>query len=154
MNMEVEVQTNILINPFQNQNINNSNNNMLSNDNLVDNNKKFIINEIKKFKKKSQEQIKQEFDDEYEIKERELNTILSKKFDNLKFHPSIKPEMRMILINWLMEISNQLDFKRCTFHLSVTIIDVYLSKSENLNSLNLQLLGVCALFISAKNEVI
>lgn len=149
--MEVEVQTEIIQEPhfYSIQ----SNNLIGGNDDYENHNNKFKINEIKKFKKRFHEQLKQEFDDEIEIKEREISTILNKRLNYLFSHPTIHPKMRMILLDWLMEISNQLDFKRCTFHLSVTLIDVFLSKWENLPSKNLQLLGVCALFISAKFEV-
>jgi len=151
--MEVEIQRQTIKEQhYYNSDIE-SNNHIGKNDDYENIKKKFKIYEIIKLKKKSKEQLKQEFDDEIEIKEREISSILNKRLNYLQSHPTIHPRMRMILLDWLMEISNQLDFKRCTFHLGVTIIDVFLSKSENLPSKNLQLLGVCALLISAKFEV-
>jgi hypothetical protein len=150
--MEVENQNKIYKPNFDN---NKDSEKILQNKNshIQDYNSKIELNQKIKFKKKTKEQLNQEFDDGVEMKERELNTILNKRVNYLQMHPTIHPKMRTVLLDWLMEISNQLDFKRCTFHLTVTIIDVFLSKSENLPSKNLQLLGVCALFLSAKFEV-
>jgi hypothetical protein len=150
--MEVEIVTKV-IHESHFYNLEETNKLIENNDDYENINEKFKINVIKKFKKKSQEQLKQEFDEEIEIKEKEINTILNKRVNYLQSHPTIHPKMRMILLDWIMEISNQMDFKRATFHLGVTMVDVFLSKSENLPSKNFQLLGVSALFISAKFEV-
>jgi G1/S-specific cyclin-E1 len=61
--------------------------------------------------------------------------------------------MRTTLLNWLMETCNDLLLKRETFHLSVSIIDKYLS-SVKISRKTFQLLGVSALFIASKIEEI
>jgi hypothetical protein len=65
----------------------------------------------------------------------------------------ISPQMRTILLNWILEVSAQLGFKRETYHLTVFLIDNFLQKSENLETKHFQLLGVVCLMIAAKFEV-
>lgn len=62
--------------------------------------------------------------------------------------------MRAILIDWLMELCAQFEFKRSTFHLSINILDQYLTKTSDLPTDKFQLIGVTSLIISAKMEVI
>jgi hypothetical protein len=61
--------------------------------------------------------------------------------------------MRAILIDWLMELCAQFEFKRSTFHLSINILDQYLTKTSDLPTDKFQLIGVTSLIISAKMEV-
>ena len=62
---------------------------------------------------------------------------------------------RLILLDWMMEVSSQFGFKRQTYYLSLIILDIYFStiKYEIVTS-ELQLIGVCCLFISSKKEEI
>lgn len=113
----------------------------------------FLVIKKKKFIKKTEEQLNQEYNENINFESKSFNTTFKKKFNYWTFNPLISPAMRMILIDWLMEISSQLNFKRSTFHLTVTIIDVYLSNNQNCHKDLFQLLGVTALFISAKYEV-
>jgi hypothetical protein len=71
----------------------------------------------------------------------------------LKRHSSIQPQMRANLLDWLLEIGVAYDFHRETFHLCVEYIDRYLTRSkQQLRIDRLQLLGLCALYLSAKAE--
>jgi hypothetical protein len=65
----------------------------------------------------------------------------------------IDVKMRIILLDWVMEVCGQLSFKRSTYHTAVVLIDVYLSKKENLPTNLLQLTGATCLILAAKNEV-
>ncbi len=65
----------------------------------------------------------------------------------------INAQMRTILLNWIMEVSAQLGFKRETYHLTVFLIDMFLQNYENLQTNEFQLLGVTCLMISSKFEV-
>jgi hypothetical protein len=67
--------------------------------------------------------------------------------------PYIEPSMRIILVDWIMEVCYQFRFKRNTFHMSVMLIDVYMSSTCNLPTNLLQLIGVTCLCIASKNEV-
>ena len=65
----------------------------------------------------------------------------------------INPQMRTILLNWILEVTSQLGFKRETYHLTVFLIDSFLQNYENLQTSDFQLLGVTCLMISSKFEV-
>lgn len=65
----------------------------------------------------------------------------------------INAQMRTILLNWIMEVSAQLGFKRETYHLTVFLIDMFLHNYENLQTNEFQLLGVTCLMIASKFEV-
>ena len=61
--------------------------------------------------------------------------------------------MRIILIDWLLEVNDKLKFKEETFYSAIYIIDAYLSK-KFIQRKKFQLLGVTALYISTKlNEI-
>jgi len=60
--------------------------------------------------------------------------------------------MRLILLDWLMEVSTEFQFKRECFYYSVNYIDRYLSKVRNVSKDNLQLVGITALRLAAKIE--
>ena len=67
--------------------------------------------------------------------------------------PYIEPSMRTILMDWIMEVCSQFRFKRNTFHSAIMLIDIYLSKTCNVPTHLLQLIGVTCLCIASKNEV-
>lgn len=71
----------------------------------------------------------------------------------LRKHPGIEPQMRAILLDWIMEIANAYHLHRQTFHLAVEYIDRFMSCTEKLKVDRLQLIGITALFIAAKVEV-
>jgi hypothetical protein len=77
---------------------------------------------------------------------------------NLKIKPrrgyiekqeDINPIMRGILINWIMEVLFQLNFKEETLFQTIWIIDTYLTLTQ-INRMKLQLVGIAALLISCK----
>lgn len=67
---------------------------------------------------------------------------------------NINSLMRAILMDWLMEVASQFGFKRITFHLTVTLIDNFLSIEVDIPTNKFQLVGVTALIIAAKSEVL
>ena len=69
---------------------------------------------------------------------------------NQKF---ISIDMRCILVNWLIEVHFQLQYKDSTLFLCISLIDRYLSYNT-VERVNYQLLGIAALFISCKQEEI
>jgi cyclin B len=65
----------------------------------------------------------------------------------------VTSKMRMILIDWLLEV--HLKYRLCpeTLHLTVNLIDRYLSRKQ-ITRKRLQLVGVAAMFIASKFEEI
>ena len=59
--------------------------------------------------------------------------------------------MRLILIDWMMEVCQEFTLKRETFHAAVYYVDLYLSKIVCTID-NLQLLGAASLLIASKLE--
>jgi len=72
-------------------------------------------------------------------------------FDYMSRQPSLTPRMRMVLIDWMVEV--QLKFRMTTesLYLSVNIVDKYL-QVKPITRERLQLLGVTALHIASKFE--
>ena len=60
---------------------------------------------------------------------------------------------RIILINWMIEVSEDLELKRDTSYTAIYFVDTFLSRNSNTPKHELQLLGVSALHLSAKKEV-
>jgi len=73
--------------------------------------------------------------------------------DYMDAQPEISSNMRTILIDWLVEVHMKHHLCLETLHLTVNIIDRYLSKAP-VTRKRLQLVGVVAMFIAAKFEEI
>ncbi|KAL8469362.1 hypothetical protein ACS0TY_032257 [Phlomoides rotata] len=63
----------------------------------------------------------------------------------------ITPQMRGILINWLIEVHIKFDLMEETLFLTVTLLDRYLSL-ENIKKNEMQLVGLTALLLASKYE--
>ena len=73
--------------------------------------------------------------------------------DYFHFQTEINSKMRIILIDWIFEVTNKLKFTEETFFITTYIIDAYLSK-KFIPRKRFQLLGVTALYIATKlNEI-
>lgn len=139
------------------------------------NNSTQAIKEYKESPKKIEQNISTEnpkdneielnFDSNYKNEEEYLNEIIENlkieekenKFkinrDYFNSQTEINYKMRIILIDWVLGVNIKLKFKEETFYTTIYIIDAYLSK-KFIKRKNFQLLGVTALFISAKlNEL-
>ena len=62
--------------------------------------------------------------------------------------------MRAILLEWVMQICDENNYKRSTFHLAVNYVDRYLSVTPQVTTKVLQLIGLTALTIAIKIEEI
>ena len=71
--------------------------------------------------------------------------------DKIKHQNEINSEMRVILIDWIMEMHNKFCLSNRTLFLSIKILDYYLSSYE-ISRYNFQLLGLTSLFIACKFE--
>ena len=89
--------------------------------------------------------------DENIFLEKEINELHKLKTNYLNYQPDLSIRKRFILIDWIMEVSSQLHFKRKTYYSCVNLIDLYFSKCI-VNTNQIQLVGITCLLISAKNE--
>lgn len=71
--------------------------------------------------------------------------------DYMDTQTDITPKMRMILIDWLLEVHSKYRLCPETLHLTVNLIDRYLSRKQ-ITRKTLQLIGVAAMFIASKFE--
>jgi hypothetical protein len=67
---------------------------------------------------------------------------------------SIKWNMRAILLNWIVEVSEDFGLKRSTYHYAANYVDRYLAVTPDIPVKNLQLLGLTALDLATKLEEI
>jgi len=73
--------------------------------------------------------------------------------DYMSMQTDITGKMRTILIDWLVEVHMKYRLRPETLHLTVNLIDRYLSKTPAVRK-RLQLVGVVAMFIASKFEEI
>jgi cyclin E len=99
------------------------------------------------------EELEEKYNMETNIEDEEENLLMSRNSNYFHQQNNLNPRMRTILLDWVMEVCGQLSFKRATFHTAVVLIDIFLSKVENLQTNLLQLAGITCLIIAAKNEV-
>jgi len=71
--------------------------------------------------------------------------------DYMKSQPDVSEQMRSILIDWLVEVAEEYDFKQSTLFLSASVIDRLLSLVQVRRD-KLQLVGMTAMVIAAKNQ--
>uniref|UniRef100_A0A3Q3X6D0 Uncharacterized protein n=1 Tax=Mola mola TaxID=94237 RepID=A0A3Q3X6D0_MOLML len=67
-------------------------------------------------------------------------------------HPSIEPRMRTILLDWLIEVSEEYTLHRQTFYLAQDYFDRFMLTQTNVDKNILQLIGITCLFIASKME--
>ncbi|KAE8599360.1 hypothetical protein XENTR_v10017161 [Xenopus tropicalis] len=72
----------------------------------------------------------------------------------LQNHPTLNPDMRSILLDWLIEVSEVYTLHRETFYLAQDFFDRFMLTQTCVNKSMLQLIGVTALFIASKLEEI
>jgi cyclin B len=73
--------------------------------------------------------------------------------DYMDTQSDITSKMRTILIDWLVEVHTKYNLRTETLHLTINLVDRYLSK-QNVMRKRLQLIGVVAMFIASKFEEI
>lgn len=71
-----------------------------------------------------------------------------------RMQPSITPNMRAILFDWIFEVTSELCMKRESAYYAMSYVDRLLSAVENIKKENFQLVGLTALYIAAKIEEI
>jgi hypothetical protein len=101
----------------------------------------------------SEDSLEEEFDLDRNILLNEEFLYECRTTTYMSYQKNLNTRMRVMLVDWLMEVCSQLSFKRATFHLTIVLIDIYLSKNKDLKTKELQLLGVTCLIVAAKIEV-
>uniref|UniRef100_A0A224YU58 Cyclin B n=1 Tax=Rhipicephalus zambeziensis TaxID=60191 RepID=A0A224YU58_9ACAR len=69
----------------------------------------------------------------------------------LRLQSSVTPEMRAILVNWMMMVHQRFQLLQETLFLAVSLTDRFL-QVQNVSRSKLQLLGVAAIFVASKFE--
>lgn len=80
-------------------------------------------------------------------------STFSPQSDYMDMQSDLREQMRTILVDWLIEVHMKYKLRPETLHLTVNLIDRYLTKVVITKS-RLQLLGVAAMFIASKFEEI
>jgi hypothetical protein len=81
-------------------------------------------------------------------RERENQFVID---DYIKRQPHINRQMRLLLVDWMVEVQQQLEFSHEVLYLSVKLLDLYLN-GRKVDKEKLQLLGGAAMFIACKFE--
>jgi len=71
--------------------------------------------------------------------------------DYIQRQPNLNRQMRLLLVDWMVEVQQQLEFSHEVLYLSVKLLDLYLN-SRKVEKEKLQLLGGAAMFIACKFE--
>ncbi|CAI5734881.1 unnamed protein product [Peronospora destructor] len=66
---------------------------------------------------------------------------------------SVRPKMRAVLVDWLVEVHQRFELEAQTLYLTINYVDRYLAQ-VSVNSQRFQLVGVAALLIASKFEEI
>uniref|UniRef100_A0A3Q2EGV1 G2/mitotic-specific cyclin-B2 n=1 Tax=Cyprinodon variegatus TaxID=28743 RepID=A0A3Q2EGV1_CYPVA len=82
----------------------------------------------------------------------EKDRTYSRDVHMLQKHPHLQPNMRAILLDWLMEVSEVYKLHRETYHLAQDYFDRFMATQTNVFKSTLQLIGITCLFIAAKVE--
>ena len=135
-----------------------------SRDQIINNNyEKSIVSPVLKksnyyFKlEKMLDDNKSNFDrnDYYQIKYLlKIKNFIIKDNNPLLGHTNIKQSFRQRLLLWICNLCCEFNFERITYYMTINLIDLFMSKTFDCQTKQLQLLGIVSLIISSKfNEV-
>lgn len=77
-------------------------------------------------------------------------TLVQRNPQMFQRHPTLQPQMRAILLDWLIEVCEVYKLHRETYYLAMDYLDRYLSMHHNVPKNELQLIGITCLFIASK----
>ncbi|XP_046394657.1 G2/mitotic-specific cyclin-A isoform X2 [Ischnura elegans] len=95
----------------------------------------------------------EEYKHEIHMHLRQIEVVRRPKAGYMKKQPDINFSMRSILVDWLVEVTEEYKMDPETLYLAVSYIDRFLSFMSVVKA-NLQLVGTAAMFIAAKYEEI
>jgi hypothetical protein len=111
------------------------------------------IKQIEKDNICNSQNVDEYIDDILENLIKEEKNIININPNYFEFQKEINRSMRSILIDWLIDVHNKLNFKEETLYITIYIIDSFLSKKK-IERKRFQLLGTTALLIATKlNEI-
>nr|XP_006237937.1 G1/S-specific cyclin-E2 isoform X3 [Rattus norvegicus] len=84
--------------------------------------------------------------------QKESRYVHDKHFEVL--HSDLEPQMRSILLDWLLEVCEVYTLHRETFYLAQDFFDRFMLTQKDVNKNMLQLIGITSLFIASKLEEI
>ncbi|OBS57830.1 hypothetical protein A6R68_11050, partial [Neotoma lepida] len=84
--------------------------------------------------------------------QKENRYIHDKHFEVL--HSDLEPQMRSILLDWLLEVCEVYTLHRETFYLAQDFFDRFMLTQKDINKNMLQLIGITSLFIASKLELL
>ncbi|KAM4864712.1 G1/S-specific cyclin-E2 isoform 3-T4 [Thomomys bottae] len=84
--------------------------------------------------------------------QKESRYVHDKHFEVL--HSDLEPQMRSILLDWLLEVCEVYTLHRETFYLAQDFFDRFMLTQKDINKNTLQLIGITSLFIASKLEEI
>jgi hypothetical protein len=134
-------------------------NNIIENIKSIDNNNNNFNSKIQtikplKFRARTKQCLEKIYLDEIDLYDKQCKLATKRNFIYMDYQIFLQPRMRKILIDWILEIIVILNFKRSTFHLTIILMDCFLSNYPNLQVNKLQLTGVTCLVLASKFEVI
>jgi len=69
-------------------------------------------------------------------------------------HSEVNAKMRSILVDWLVQVHKRFKLEHDTLHLTIGILDRYLSTCDAIKKNEMQLIGITSLMIACKSEEI
>uniref|UniRef100_A0A3B4B0V3 G2/mitotic-specific cyclin-B2 n=1 Tax=Periophthalmus magnuspinnatus TaxID=409849 RepID=A0A3B4B0V3_9GOBI len=102
----------------------------------------------------SEVQCRSEYDEDIYWHLRQNEVQLRPLYNYLEKHPEITSGMRVILVDWLVEVAQEYKLRSETLYLAVNYLDRFLSDTAFIKRGKLQLVGTAALMIAAKYEEI
>ncbi|KAM9099519.1 G1/S-specific cyclin-E2 isoform X1 [Sarcophilus harrisii] len=88
----------------------------------------------------------------FNMLKKETKYVHDKHFEML--HSDLEPQMRSILLDWLLEVCEVYTLHRETFYLAQDFFDRFMLTQKDINKNMLQLIGITSLFIASKLEEI
>jgi hypothetical protein len=67
-------------------------------------------------------------------------------------HKEVSHKMRTILVDWIVQVHQRFKLQNETLHLTVAIMDRYLSKVPDLPRKEMQMIGLTAMLLASKYE--
>jgi len=88
------------------------------------------------------------FDVYFYLREREDHLVVD---EDYLAQSSVSPEMRAVLVDWLLQVQHYLKLSQETLYLAISLLDTILDKRD-IEADKLQLVGIASLYVASKCE--
>jgi len=88
------------------------------------------------------------FDMFFYLREREEHLVVD---EDYLAQSSVSPEMRAVLVDWLLQVQHYLKLSQETLYLAISLLDTILDKRD-IEADKLQLVGIASLYVASKCE--